>query len=133
MVVIFAYQGKHITENLSLLSNALTEIKILAYTYDQDTRYVFCSFGFLANRLPLLCARYATLVDWMNTTIRAPLAEYLTRIVSRVFDERCTTSNSEMTKLTAMPTSTSQMMVRKNVSAINDRSTHARILDQVRQ
>ena len=29
MVVIFAYQGKHITENLSLLSNALTEINIL--------------------------------------------------------------------------------------------------------
>lgn len=53
----------------------------------------------------------------------------LTRIVIRVRDERCTTRSSEITMLTAMPTSTFQMMVKKNVSAMSERSTHARILE----
>ena len=43
-------------------------------------------------------------------------------------DERCTTSRSEITTLTAIPISTFQMIVRKNVSDISSRSIHAFIL-----
>ena len=53
-------------------------------------------------------------------------------MVRRVRDERWTTSSSEMTTLTAIPISTFQMMVRKNVSDISARSIHARILCMVK-
>ena len=43
-------------------------------------------------------------------------------------DERWTTSRSDITTLTAIPISTFQMIVRKNVSDMSSRSIHARIL-----
>lgn len=52
----------------------------------------------------------------------------LTRIVIRVLDDRCTTRRSEMTRLTPIPTSTFHTIDKTNVSVINARSTHARIL-----
>ena len=52
----------------------------------------------------------------------------LTRMVMRGRDERWTTSRSDITTLTAIPISTFQMIVRKNVSDMSSRSIHARIL-----
>ncbi len=49
-------------------------------------------------------------------------------MVIRVREERRTTSRSEMTTLTAMPISTFQMMVKKNVSDMSSKSIHALIL-----
>lgn len=49
-------------------------------------------------------------------------------MVRRVREERWTTSRSEITTLTAIPISTFQMMVKKKVSDIRERSIHARIL-----
>lgn len=57
----------------------------------------------------------------------------LTKMVIRVLDERWTTRRRDMIMLTAMPTSTSQIMVKKNVRAIRDRSIHARILAESNQ
>ena len=54
-------------------------------------------------------------------------------MVMRGRDDRRTTSSREMTTLTAIPISTFQMMVRKNVSDIRRRSIHARILCRTRQ
>ena len=54
-----------------------------------------------------------------------------TRIVIRVFEDRCTTMSKDMTKLTTMPTSMFQRMERKNVSDISVRSTQAFILQYV--
>ena len=54
-----------------------------------------------------------------------------TKMVIRVFEERCTTISKDITKLTTTPTSMFQIIERKNVRAISVRSTQDFILQQI--
>ena len=115
-------------DDLWCIKQALTKVEVLADAHDQDARRVLLCFRVLVYWLPPVRAWDATLQ--IGEVNRGLLASWvtLTRMVMRGREERRTTRSREMTRLTATPISTFQMMVKKNVSDIRSRSIHARIL-----
>ena len=56
---------------------------------------------------------------------------YHTRMVIRVFEERCTTISKDIIRLTTTPTSMFQIIERKNVRDISERSSQEFILQHI--
>lgn len=86
-------------------------------------------FSLIGSHLPVPGTR-----PYTQVSVSMPHASCLenrpTKIVIRGLEDLCTTSRRETIMLTAMPTSTFHIIVKKNVNAMSDRSTHARILDE---